>query len=183
MTIGQLSVTPRSGRGKGSARKLRAQGLVPGVVYGQKQDAVTVALDPRALDTLIRKSPWRLNTVIDLSVGESGSRKVLVKDINVHPVSRDILHVDFLNVDMDASLRADVPLKLVGRPEGVKAGGLLQQMVRTVRVECLPGAIPAAVEADISNLNRKDAMMLDQVPAPEGTRIVIRENIAIAVVS
>lgn len=183
MTIGQLSVTPRSGRGKGSARKLRAQGLVPGVVYGRKQDAVTVSLDPRELDTLVRKSPWRLNTVIDLNLGEAGSRPVLVKDITVHPVSRAIIHVDFINVDMDSPVRADVPLKLVGRPEGVKAGGLLQQMLRNVRVECLPGSIPAAVEADISNLNRKDAMMLDQVPAPEGTSIIIRENVAVAVIS
>lgn len=183
MEISQINAVQRTGRGKGAARKLRASGQVPAVVYGLKKDPVSVAINPVELTNLIRHSPWRKNTIFSLVLEGGENRPVLLQDIVVHPVSREMVHVDLLNVDFDQKLRADVPLKLVGRPEGVKAGGLLQQMVRTVKVECLPKDLPFEVQADISHLNRKESMMIEEVPAPEGTAIIIRESVAVAVIS
>lgn len=183
MEMAKLKAANRSGRGKGAARKTRAQGQVPGVVYGLHKDPVTVAIDPMDVTVLLRTSPWRRNTVVDLSVDGGAGQPVLIQELSVHPVSRELLHIDLLHLDFDRKLRVEVPVKLTGKPEGVKAGGLLQQLVRTLKIECLPMDIPIEIEIDVSSLDRKASMSVEQVVAPAGTRLLFTDPFPVAVVS
>lgn len=183
MEMAQLNVKLRTGAGKGDARKLRASGWSPAVVYGFGKPSLQVSLRPTDLATVLRVSPNRRNTVMELQVEGGGSHPVLLQEMQVHPVTREVLHVDFLNVDFNALMRCDVPVKLDGRAEGVKAGGLLQPLVRTVRIECLPAAIPKEIVVDVTHLQRKETLRVEDVKAPEGVRIVFTENFGVAVVS
>src|SRR5438128_2189711 len=122
-----LSATLRPGRGNGPARQVRRNGLVPAVVYGLGAGNETVAVDAHDLD-LILHSPSGANTVITLKVEGSRDQITLCRQIQRHPVKQSLVHVDFVRVDADVAVQADVPLELVGEPESVRNGGLLEQL-------------------------------------------------------
>jgi large subunit ribosomal protein L25 len=153
METKSLTVALRDGQGKGAARRLRGTGKIPGVVYGAGQPARSVALDHRTFDLLVRSGSH--HGLLDLSF-ESGEApiKALVREIQVHPVSRDYVHVDLQRVSMTEKIRVDVPIVLLGKPEGVRTqGGILEHNLRHIEVECLPGDIPAQIELDVSALS------------------------------
>lgn len=153
MQTKSLTVALRDGQGKGAARKLRSAGRIPGVVYGAGQPARAVALDRRTFDLMVRSGTH--HGLLDLSF-ESGEppTKALVREIQVHPVSRDYVHVDLQRVSMTEKIRVEVPIVLVGKPEGVRTqGGILEHNLRHIEVECLPSDIPAEIELDVSALN------------------------------
>ena len=141
-----LEVELREGTGKGVARKLRAAGRIPGVLYGRGEPPQSVVLDPRALERVITTSDAGMNTLIDLSIAGSrdrAERVVLVKELQRDPVRGAPLHVDFYQVDLTATIEVKVPIVLRGRPRGVElSGGILDQALRELDVECLPRAIP-----------------------------------------
>src|SRR5438067_803061 len=144
-----LTAQKREERGKGPARRLRAKGLIPAVVYG-KGEPTHLALNPEDLLQAIA-SPQKLNTLITLKL-EGGDRQVLLKDYQVDPVERNLLHADLLEVSLDKAVRVDVPLVCTGKAQGVIEGGILQQNAHTITVEALPSQIPEKLEVDVTEL-------------------------------
>jgi large subunit ribosomal protein L25 len=179
-----LKAQMRDKSGKGPARRLRAQGLVPAVCYGRyEKQPLLVAIDPEALTKAIA-TPHKFNTVIRLEV-DGQTRTVLFKDYEKDPVDGHILHVDFLDVRMDEDVVVNVPVILAGKPVGVTEGGILQQVSRTLPVICKPSQIPEKIEVDVSNLKIAESIHISDIKPPEGVRFKtnVIKNATIAVVN
>jgi large subunit ribosomal protein L25 len=148
-----LQVEKRDGRGKNEARRLRAAGRIPAVVYGaEKGKAVEIAVDPKTLMRILH-SESGVNTLIGLEGLDGGSTRVLVKEYQVDPISHKLLHADFYQVAMDKAITVTVPIVLTGEPKGVKQqGGIVDFVQREIEIECLPGDIPEHVTVDVSEL-------------------------------
>jgi large subunit ribosomal protein L25 len=180
-----LEVELREGTGKGVARKLRAAGRIPGVLYGRGEPPQSVVLDPRALERVIATSDAGMNTLIDLNIAGSrdrAERVVLVKELQRDPVRGAPLHVDFYQVDLTATIEVKVPIVLRGRPKGVElSGGILDQALRELDVECLPRAIPESITLDVSELEIGSSIHVRDLALPEG--VVLRSDPDLSVAS
>jgi len=177
-----LEAKSREGSGKGFARKLRAQGLVPAVVYGKHmQKPVHIAVDPKSVRAAIN-TPHKFNTLIQLKLA-GGDQQVLLKDYQMDPVTRDILHVDFIGVRENEQVKVDVPLVLVGKSVGVAEGGLLSQIRREITVWALPTAIPERIEVDVTALKIAEALHINDVKFPAGVSVKSNVNYTVAVVA
>jgi large subunit ribosomal protein L25 len=160
-----LKATPREETGKGVARKLRAVGKLPAVVYGAGEDALSLTLDAHDATILFRSISVD-NTIVNLEVeGQSVPFATLVREVQTHPFRPDILHVDFLRVQTGVEVELDVPLHLEGTPVGVKDdGGVLEQGIHELPVRCVPSAIPTAFVVDVSALGIGDSLHVSDVP-------------------
>ncbi|MEE2638703.1 MAG: 50S ribosomal protein L25 [Acidobacteriota bacterium] len=153
-----LQAEARSERGKNVARRMRRDGRVPAVVYGEGGTTPglgtqAISVDPDALFRVLR-SDTGVNTLIGLTVDDGQSSQVLIKDYQVDPISHTLLHVDFYRIAMDQVITVTVPVELTGEAEGVKLqGGLIDFVQRDVAIECLPAEIPERLVADVSPLN------------------------------
>jgi large subunit ribosomal protein L25 len=147
-----LQAEKRDGRGKNEARRLRAQGRIPAVVYGaEKGRAVEIAVDPKALMRILH-SESGVNTLIGLQL-DGGATRVLVKEFQLDPIDRRLLHADFYQVAMDRALTVTVPIVLKGEAKGVKQqGGIVDFVHREIEIEVLPGDIPENITVDVSEL-------------------------------
>ena len=178
-----LQAKPREGAGKGPARRLRAQGLIPAVVYGRHSKTTQqIAVDPLEIKQAV-SAPARLNTLIELKLDGQGERLVLLKDFQLDPVSRQMLHADFLEVQEGERVKVNVPIVLVGKAVGVLAGGILSQARRQIEVLALPTAIPDKIEVDVSHLKMAQALHINDVKLPEGLAVRTTVNFTVAVVS
>jgi large subunit ribosomal protein L25 len=161
-----LKAEPRAGRGKNEARRLRAAGKIPAVVYGtEKNKALEIAVDPRTLLRILH-SDSGVNTLIGLEgAGLSSGRKVLVKEYQLDPIDHKLLHADFYAVAMDKALVVTVPIVIKGEPKGVKQqGGVVDFVNREIEVECLPGDIPEHIDIDISELMLHQGVRVRDLP-------------------
>lgn len=168
-----LVVEAREGTGKGVSRKLRAAGKIPAVLYGRGRDSLPLALDPRALDRILRSSG--ANALLDLTVEgrpELRDTVALVKDLQRDPLKGAIVHADLYAVDLTRTVTVDVPVHLVGRARGLDFGGILEHTLREVALECLPRAIPEAIEVEISHLEVGDVIHVRELQLPEGVTLV-----------
>jgi large subunit ribosomal protein L25 len=146
-----LTIESREGSGKGAARKLRAADRIPGVLYGAGRESKPVTLDRKAFELLVKSGGH--HGLLDVTLGSGQPIKALVREVQVHPVSREYVHVDLQSIKMTEKIRIAVPVVLLGKPEGVKTqGGILEHSLRSIEVECLPGDIPAQIEVDVSQL-------------------------------
>ena len=147
-----LQAEKRDGRGKNEARRLRASGRIPAVVYGaEKGKAVEIAVDPKILMRILH-SESGVNTLIGLKV-DGGDTRVMVKEYQIDPIDHKLLHADFYQVAMDKALTVTVPLVMKGEAPGVKQqGGIVDFVNREIEIECLPGDIPENIVVDISEL-------------------------------
>ena len=179
----QISVQTRTGRGKGEAGRLRREGKVPGVFYGP--DASTAAICVDAREFRIKLSGLEGSHLIQLlsSLPELSDKVVLLKEIQRHPVTSELLHVDFYEVDVTKVLQTTVPLHFIGKPQGVTAGGLLQSLRREITVECLPQNIPQFIAVDVSALNIHDTIHIEDLTLPEGVKAVYDANEAVVTVA
>lgn len=172
----------RDKTGKGVARKLRAEGLVPAVVYGrQLAKPLSVAVSPKELRKAIQGARG-FNTLLSLDI-DGSQQLVLLKDYQQHPVSRDVLHVDFVGVKENEEVKVKVPVKLVGKHAGAIDGGMLSPGVREIEVFALPRAIPEVIEADVTPLKVNDVLHARDLKFPEGVRFDGRVNYTIATVA
>jgi large subunit ribosomal protein L25 len=172
-----LEVSGRDGTGKSAVRKLRQQGKVPGVVYGGHRDPVAIIVDRKAITDLIQKSEHGVRSVFLLKMaGTDQQRHAMIKDIQIDPINRKMMHVDFIRVVMDEVVRVSVPVVISGSPIGVREGGLLDFQVRELHVECLPNAIPDKVEIDISELGIHHYFRISDLPLPEGVKVLDDPN-------
>jgi large subunit ribosomal protein L25 len=152
-----LEATIRDSRGKNEARRTRREGRVPGVLYGasgdaSRMEAKAIAVEPKALLKILH-SESGANTLISLKLDGEGDTRVLVKDYQLDPVTRQVLHADFYRINMNRALRLTIPVIVKGEPKGVKQqGGILEFIRREIEIECLPADIPEHVEVDVSDL-------------------------------
>ena len=176
-----LEATLRSGRGSADAGRARRDGEVPAVVYGLGTDTTTVTVNARELDRIL-KGESGSNTLISLQV-DGASQLTLARQIQRHPVRHSIEHVDFIRIDADQPVAAEVPLHLIGNPEGVKDGGRLEQHLFSIAVEAKPADIPTVIEADVSALTLGGQLRVNEVVAPTGVTITADEAELIAMVT
>ena len=183
MAQSQLTVAPRAGIGKGGARSLRRQGLVPGVVYGKGMAACTVAVDPKALKQAIAtEAGW--NTFITLQGdGPFDGKVVILKDLQVHPLRRDMTHVDFQAVDLKQKVHVMVPVHAIGKSKGEKAGGQMQIIRHELEVVCLPSSIPTSIDIDVAALNIGDVVHIEDVALPAGVEVPHEVNFTVITVT
>jgi large subunit ribosomal protein L25 len=147
-----LDAIERTSRGKNEARRLRASGRIPAVVYGGKDGGKPIAVDPKMLAKILRTEQGA-NTLIALNVPGAGNARVLVREYQLDPVTHELLHADFYRVAMDKLLRVQVTVVPQGEPKGVKQqGGVLDIVHRQIEIECLPADIPNNIEVDVSEL-------------------------------
>jgi large subunit ribosomal protein L25 len=166
-----LEARPRTPGTKNDARRVRRQGKVPAVVYGAGKAAVPVEVDPRQVSRILHSETGH-NTVFDLAV--DGERtKAMIVDWQYEPIKGSLLHIDLKRIAMDQKLRVNVPIELIGEPEGVKTqGGLLEQIVREVEVECLPADIPNAVELNVADLVFGVVLRVSDLPKKDRVRFL-----------
>jgi large subunit ribosomal protein L25 len=174
-----LSAENRTGTGKGVNRRLRVAGRIPGVIYGKGRASQPIALDPKALETLLHTSGAGLNTLIDLSVA-GNTNTVLVKELQRHPVAGQYLHVDFFQVDLTQRITVSVPIHFVGKARGVEFGGILDHPLRELEVECLPRAIPEHIEVDVSALEVGQSIHVSELRLPEGVEVKTDASLPVA---
>lgn len=160
----QITATPRSDTGKGAARSHRRGGRVPGILYGHGEESISLSVDANELSRLVNAISIE-NTLVDLELeGTKQPYKVLIRELQTHPFKSDVLHIDFFHIAMDEKITVDVPLALVGVPEGVKnKGGVVDHQLREIQVSCLPSDIPEQFEVDISALDIGDSIHVGEL--------------------
>ncbi len=148
---------------KNAARRVRVAGKIPAVIYGAKEPSVAIELDPKQVLRILHSESGH-NTIFDVEVGTSRAKAMIV-DWQYEPIKGSLLHVDLKRIAMDVAMRVEVPVQLEGTPIGVKAeGGLLEQVLREVEIECLPGDIPAHISVDVTGLKLNDAIRVSDLP-------------------
>jgi len=164
----ELNVTARGAAGKGGARSLRRQGLVPAVVYGKGMEPCNVVVAPKALQAAIATDAgW--NTLITLKgEGTFDGKVVILKDMQLDTIRRDVQHVDFQAIDLQKKVHVMVPVHPVGKSAGEKLGGILQLIRHELEVICLPTAIPSAIEVDVTALSIGDVLHINDIALPAG---------------
>ncbi len=180
----ELEVFLRKEKGKGAAHRLRREGKIPAILYGRNTEVYPLTLDPEKLKKILSTGA-RENTLIGLKIAGEGAEKigrkvVMVKDLQIHPLRRTYVHADFYAVAMDEKIEVDIPIHLIGRAEGVKSGGLVQQPRRDVRVRCLPTEIPEFIEVDVTPLNIGDSIHVKDIAPSEKFEIVAETNFTVA---
>ncbi len=151
MAVIQMKGSRREGVGKGFARKARALGNIPGVLYGHGETPQAVAVDSREFSTAMRTNKGS-NAIVALDLGQGGVT-ALVRAVQLDPVSHRVLHIDFQHISLTETIHVEVPVHLVGTPVGVKdGGGILEAITRELQIRCLPTAIPASLDVDVSGL-------------------------------
>ena len=178
-----LEVVRRNRFGRNESGRIRREGLIPAVVYGEASQAESVSVDPKALLKILR-SQSGANTLITLKIDGAGGAKVLVKEYQVHPVDHALLHADFYRVAMDKVLRVTVPVHLTGEARGVKAdGGVVDFVHREVVVECLPADIPEHITVDVSNLGLHDGIRVRDLPTGKWKALSDQDMLIVHVVT
>jgi large subunit ribosomal protein L25 len=174
-----LEAQSRSAGNKNEARRVRRGGKIPAVVYGAGQDSLPVAVDPRQV-TRILNSETGHNTIFDLTL-DGSKTKAMIVDWQYEPIKGKLLHIDVKRIAMDKKLAVMVPVELVGEPAGVKQqGGILEQMLREVEIECLPGDIPSHIDVDVSELVFGKVLRVADLPHSDKFKFLTDENQPVA---
>ena len=165
----RLEVSARTPDGSRTARRMRHEGLVPGILYGHG-DVITFAVEARALRNALAAS----GAVLEVSIDGAAPTPAVLKDAQRHPVRGDTMHVDLVRVRLDVAIQATVTIELVGGEEapGVREGGVLEHVTHTIMVEALPTAIPESISHDVSAMSIGETLLLSALSAPEGVTLL-----------
>ena len=175
-----LEAQPREAGTKNHARRVRREGKIPGVVYGAGKDALPVSVDPRHVLRILRSDSGH-NTIFDLALHGGERTKAMIVDWQYEPIKGHLLHIDLKRIAMDKALRVNVPIVLQGVPLGVKTeGGILEQMLREVEIECLPADIPSHIDVDVSELTFGKVLRVSDLPHNEKLKFLTDANQPVA---
>ena len=178
----KLNATTRTEHGKGAARRLRSSGRVPAILYGHGDRTRSLSVDALELEKLLASINIE-NTLIDVSIEGGDTTRALIREVQQHPFKAELVHLDLLQVHAGETLRLDIPIRLVGTPEGVRlGGGTLDQVLYELHVECFPGDIPDAAEVDISHLGLGDSVRVHDVTLPGEVKIMNDMDLPVATV-
>ena len=173
--------TPRTGKfNKNHARRVRVAGQIPAVVYGAGKDAVAVSVDPRVVTKILHSEAGH-NTIFDLNVEGAPLVKAMIVDWQHEPIKGHLLHIDFKRIAMDKAMRVSVPVLMTGVPAGVKnSGGILDQVLREVEIECLPSDIPDHIDIDVTGLELYGAIHISDLPHSGSIKFLGDEHALVA---
>ncbi|HEY6199625.1 MAG TPA: 50S ribosomal protein L25 [Candidatus Binatia bacterium] len=178
----EIKIEPRESDGKGRARRARREGKLPGVFYGPKSAAVPLELDRKEFVT--RVAHLEGSHLIRIKSGSPAlaDKVALVKELQYHPVTGEVIHADFYEVDLTEKIRVKVPLHFVGKAAGVVRGGILQPIVREIDVECLPMDIPEFFDVEVSALDIGDSLHVTELTMPEGVTAASESDLTLVTV-
>jgi large subunit ribosomal protein L25 len=182
----KLSARPRADVGRNSVKHLRTRGLVPAVIYGHKDQPSNLEINQREISALLAHAVGE-NILVELEIaGEKGSssKLSLIQEVQHHPVRGDILHIDFLEVAMDELLNTEGPIEPVGEADGVKNyGGLLEQSLRSLHIECLPKDLPEIIKVDVSALGLNQSLHVRDLALPSGVKATTDADLTVFIVA
>ncbi|HVD66086.1 MAG TPA: 50S ribosomal protein L25 [Gaiellaceae bacterium] len=179
----KLEVQARESRGSGASRRLREQGLIPGVLYGNGDKAHPFSIEERELRRALT-GDHGLHAILDVVLeGQQKAHHAVVKEYQLDPVRARLLHIDLHEVRLDQAIQTNVVVELVGEAAGQKEGGVLSQINREVRVEALPMEVPDHVDLDVSSLMIGDSLRLTDLRVPEGVTLLDDPETVLATVS
>jgi len=183
----KLSARPRTHAGRNAVKQVRANGAVPAVIYGAHETPANLEVDRKALQTILAHAASE-HILVDLEIagdgGKSTNKLSIIQEVQHHPVRGDILHIDFHAVSMNETITSEVPVEAAGEPVGVKTGGgLLQQQVRALEIECLPQNLPDFISVDVSALNIGDSIHVKDLTLPKGVTALAEGDITVFLVS
>jgi large subunit ribosomal protein L25 len=175
----EIQVEARDKQRKRDARRLLRNGKIPAILYGPKTAAVGLALDKKEFSR--RVAGLQGSHLVRLKSGTAAlaEKVALVKEMQFHPISGDVIHADFYEVDLTAKIQVHVPLHFVGKAVGIARGGILQPIVREIEVECLPLDIPEFFSVDVTALDIGDSVHIEDLQMPEGVASMAEENLAL----
>jgi large subunit ribosomal protein L25 len=176
-----ISAVTREGKfNKNAARRVRVAGKIPAVIYGAKEPSVAIELDPKQVQRILHSASGH-NTIFDVDVQGSARVKAMIVDWQYEPIKGHLLHVDLKRIAMDKVMMVEVPIHLEGIPFGVKnEGGLLDQVLREVEIECLPGDIPAHISLDVTGLKLHDVVRVSDLPHGGKFKFITDEDATVA---
>jgi large subunit ribosomal protein L25 len=175
-----LEANPRTAGNKNEARRVRVSGKIPAVVYGAGKDSLPVTVDPRQVQRILNSDSGH-NTIFDLNLNGGERTKAMIVDWQYEPIKGKLLHIDVKRIAMDKALRVNIPILLKGEAAGVKQeGGILEQMLREVEIECLRGDIPSHIDVDVSELTFGKVLRVADLPHNEKLKFLTDENQPVA---
>jgi large subunit ribosomal protein L25 len=175
-----LEAQPRAAGNKNDARRVRRSGRIPAVLYGAGKPAAAVSIDPRQVARILHSASGH-NTIFDLTLDGGERTKAMIVDWQYEPIKGSLLHIDLKRVAMDQRLKVKVPVLLKGEAAGVKQeGGILEQLLREVEIECLPGDIPSSIEVDVSHLIHGMVLRVSDLPHAEKLKFLSDANRPVA---
>jgi large subunit ribosomal protein L25 len=181
MAVIQLKGARREAIGKGAARKARSAGQIPAVIYGHGETPQAIAVDFREFEVALRHHKGA-NAIVNLNVA-GGEVTALVRDVQYDPLSRAIIHLDFQHISLTEQIEVEVPVHFVGTPIGVKdGGGILEHLLRTLKIKCLPTAIPAGIDVDVTALNIGQNLHVSDLQPATGYEVITDADVAVAAV-
>ena len=181
VVIAKPRQVPANGKfNKNAARQVRIAGKIPAVVYGAGHESVAVEVDPKQILRILHSESGH-NTIFDVDIAGQGLAKVMIVDWQYEPIRDSLLHIDLKRIAMDKMMTVSVPVKLVGVPAGVKnEGGMLDQVLREVEIECLPGDIPSHIDVDITNLGLHGVIRVSDLPHSGSIKFLDAEDATVA---
>jgi len=178
----EIQVEARDKQRKRDARRLLRDGKIPAILYGPKMTAVTLALDKKEFSRRVAGLQGSHLVRLKSASATLAEKVALVKDMQFHPISGDVIHADFYEVDLSAKIQVHVPLHFVGKAVGIVNGGVLQPILREIEVECLPLDIPEFFNVDVTALDIGDSVHIEDLQMPDGVVSVAEDNLALVAV-
>ncbi|WP_408955227.1 50S ribosomal protein L25 [Natroniella sp. ANB-PHB2] len=173
----ELNAEVREETGKGTARRLRREGLIPGVLYGRDRQPVNLKLNAKKVDKAIGG-----NVILDLELDDDTTQPVMVKEVQRDVIKGDLLHIDLYVINLDETVEIEVPVELVGPAAGEREGGVLEQILRKLEVECLPTDIPDTIEVDVAELEVGQSLSVGELEVSDEIEILTDNDETIATV-
>lgn len=183
MEVFDLKITQRNTFGKSSARALRRQGLVPAVLYGPKRDSVPLTISPLDLDKIYKDSGTE-RVILNLKIDNGGTQDVtvVVKEVQVAPVTGQYLHIDFYEISLNEEIVVNVPVEVTGRSQGVERGGFLQVVRHQLEISCIPTDMPDKIEVDVTNLDIGDSIHIGDLDLGDKVRVLVDTGLTVVTV-
>lgn len=175
-----IEINPRTGTGRGLNNKLRRTGLIPAVVYGQGKKNLPLSLTLKAARGILSHSSDNAIIVFKSGDKDLNGKHVLLKDWDRDVLTRDPLHFDFMEIDLNKAVRVRVSLHFTGKAKGQADGGIVSHVAREIEVECLPTQIPDSIEVDVSNLELNGSIHIEDLAVPQGVKKIFNDNYTIA---
>lgn len=178
----KLIAKKRSLEGSSNARRMRSVGNLPGVIYGSAREPVSVQVNTHAFEEILHHHTSE-NLIINIELEGEGDMSVLVKAVQHHPVTSELLHLDMQRVDANKTIHVDIPLELIGESLGVKAGGILERVMHSIAVECLPASLVEAFEVNVSALQIGQSLHVSDLNLGSQYKLLVDEEAIVAAVA
>lgn len=167
--------------GKNVARKIRKLGWIPAVLYGENKPPVSLSVKPSELSKVLKSSKGK-NPVVQLNFEDGNPALAIIKDCQMHPLKRNIIHCDFFRITPESRIKVNVPIVLTGKSEGEMKGGMRYQPLKSVTILCSPFQIPQKIELDVTPLKMGQTLFLSDIEVPEGLKFIYKKDVPVVTI-